>query len=377
MSKIRFVGLDVHADTIAIAVAESAGEVHSLGIIPNRPESVRKMIAKLGPAGKLKCCYEAGPTGYVLYWQLTQMGVACEVIAPSLVPVKSGDRVKTDRRDAEKLARCYRAGELTAVWVPDAAHEALRDLVRAREAAKKDQLRHRHRLGKFLLRHGKRPSGGGEPWTRKYLNWIRIHARFEEAALEATLAHYLGEVEHAADRIVKLEQAIDEAVAKAPVGVRAVIEALQALRGVAQTTAATVVCELGSLSRFRSPRQLMGYSGLVPREYSSGSRTQRGGITKSGNAHLRRVLVESVWAYRHRPNVQGRVLRRQKALALSEEAKQIAWKAQQRLYKRYVALTARGKTSGQAMTALARELLGFVWAIAVHAEKQFPLPKAA
>ena len=179
MSKIRFVGLDVHADTIAIAVAESAGEVHSLGIIPNRPESVRKMIAKLGPAGKLKCCYEAGPTGYVLYWQLTQMGVACEVIAPSLVPVKSGDRVKTDRRDAEKLARCYRAGELTAVWVPDAAHEALRDLVRAREAAKKDQLRHRHRLGKFLLRHGKRPSGAGEPWTRKYLNWIRIHARFE------------------------------------------------------------------------------------------------------------------------------------------------------------------------------------------------------
>jgi transposase len=377
MSKIRFVGLDVHAETIAVAVAESAGEVRSLGIIPNRPEPVRKMIAKLGPAGKLKCCYEAGPTGYVLYWQLTQLGVACEVIAPSLVPVKSGDRVKTDRRDAEKLARCYRAGELTAVWVPDAAHEALRDLVRAREAAKKDQLRHRHRLGKFLLRHGKRPSGAGEPWTRKYLNWIQIHARFDEPALEATLTHYLGEVEHATERIAKLEQAIDEAVAKAPAEVRAVIEALQALRGVAQTTAATVVCELGSLSRFRNPRQLMGYSGLVPREYSSGSRTQRGAITKSGNAHLRRVLVESVWAYRHRPNVQGRVLRRHKTLALSEEARQIAWKAQQRLYKRYVALTARGKTSGQAMTALARELLGFVWAIAVHTEKQFHVPKAA
>ena len=158
MSKLRFVGLDVHADTIAVAVAEPGGDVRSLGTIPNRLESVRKMIGKLGPAGKLKCCYEAGPTGYVLYWQLTQLGVACEVIAPSLVPVKSGDRVKTDRRDAEKLARCYRAGELTAVWVPDAAHEALRDLVRAREAAKKDQLRHRHRLGKFLLRHGKRPT---------------------------------------------------------------------------------------------------------------------------------------------------------------------------------------------------------------------------
>jgi transposase len=377
MSKIRFVGLDVHAETIAVAVAESAGEVRSLGAIPNRPESVRKMIGKLGPVRNLKCCYEAGPTGYVLYWQLTQMGVACEVIAPSLVPVKSGDRVKTDRRDAEKLARCYRAGELTAVWVPDAAHEALRDLVRAREAAKKDQLRHRHRLGKFLLRHGKRPTGAGEPWTRKYLNWIRIHVRFEEPALEATLAHYLGEVDHAAERMAKLEQAIDEAVTQAPAEIRLVIEALQALRGVAQTTAATVVCELGSLSRFENPRQLMGYSGLVPREYSSGNRTQRGGITKSGNAHLRRVLVESVWAYRHRPNVQGRVLRRQKALALSDEARQIAWKAQQRLYKRFVTLTARGKTSGQAMTALARELLGFLWAIAVHTEKQFQLPKAA
>jgi transposase len=377
MSKIRFVGLDVHAESIAVAVAESVGEVRSLGSIPNRPESVRKMIGKLGPVEKLRCCYEAGPTGYVLYWQLTQLGVACEVIAPSLVPVKSGDRVKTDRRDAEKLARCYRAGELTSVWVPDAAHEALRDLVRAREAAKKDQLRHRHRLGKFLLRHGIRPTNAGTAWTQKYLNWIRIHARFDQPALEATLAHYLGEVEHASERIVKLERAIDEAVKQAPQEIRAVIEALQALRGVAQTTAATVVCELGSLSRFQNPRQLMGYSGLVPREYSSGSRTQRGAITKSGNAHLRRVLVEAVWAYRHRPNVQGRVLRRQKALALSEEARQIAWKAQQRLYKRFVALTARQKTSGQAMTALAREFLGFIWAIAVNTEKQLRLPKAA
>jgi transposase len=305
MSKIRFVGLDVHAETIAVALAEPAGEVRSLGSIPNRPESVRKMIGKLGPVGNLKCCYEAGPTGYVLYWQLTQLGVACEVIAPSLVPVKSGDRVKTDRRDAEKLARCHRAGELTPVWVPDAAHEALRDLVRAREAAKKDQLRHRHRLGKFLLRHGRRPTGAGEPWTKKYLNWIRIHVRFEESALEATLAHYLGEVEHVSERIAKLERAIDETVKQAPAEIRAVIEALQALRGIAQTTAATVVCELGSLSLFQSPRQLMGYSGLVPREYSSGNRTQRGAITKSGNAHLRRVLVESAWAYRHRPNVQA------------------------------------------------------------------------
>lgn len=224
MSKVRFVGLDVHADTIAVAVAELGGEVRSLGVIPNRLESVRKLIGKLGPIGSLKCCYEAGPTGYVLYWQLTQMGVECEVIAPSLVPTKAGDRVKTDRRDAEKLARCYRAGELTPVWVPDAAHEALRDLVRAREAAKKDQLRHRHRLGKFLLRHGQRPTDAGKAWTQKYVNWIR-HVRFEQPALDATLTHYLEEVDHVAERIAKLEEAIDEAVQQAPAEVRAVIEA--------------------------------------------------------------------------------------------------------------------------------------------------------
>jgi transposase len=305
------------------------------------------------------------------------MGVACEVIAPSLIPKKAGDRVKTDRRDAEKLARCYRAGELTAVWVPDEAHEALRDLVRAREAAKKDQLRHRHRLGKFLLRHGKRPTDAGEAWTQKYVNWIRIHVRFDQPALDATLAHYLEEVDHIAERIAKLEQAIDEAVAQAPPEIRAVIEALQALRGVAQTTAATVVCELGSLTRFQSPRQLMGYSGLVSREHSSGKSIQRGAITKTGNAHLRRVLVEAAWTYQHRPNVQGRVLRRQKSLALSEEAKRIAWKAQQRLHKRFTALAARGKNHNQAVTALARELLGFMWAIAVHTEAQFKLTKAA
>lgn len=377
MSKVRFVGLDVHAETIAVAVAETGGEVRSLGSIPNKLESVRKMIGKLAPIGTLKCCYEAGPTGYVLYWQLTQLGVACEVIAPSLVPSKAGDRVKTDRRDAEKLARCHRAGELTAVWVPDAAHEALRDLVRAREAAKKDQLRHRHRLGKFLLRHGKRPIDAGQAWTAKYVNWIRIHARFEQEALNATVAHYLEEIDHIAGRIVKLEEAIDEAVKQAAPEIRAVIEALQALRGVAQTTAATVVSELGSLSRFQNPRQLMGYSGLVPREYSSGNKTQRGAITKSGNAHLRRVLVEAAWTYQHRPNVQGRVLRRQKTLALSDEAKKIAWKAQQRLHKRFTAMAARGKNYNQTVTALARELLGFMWAIAVDAEAQFNLTKAA
>jgi len=368
MFKIRFVGLDVHADTIAVAVAEEGGEVRVHGVIPNRLESIRKLIGKLGPAGQIKACYEAGPTGYVLYWQLTQLGIACDVIAPSLVPTKAGDRVKTDRRDAEKLARCLRAGELTAVWVPDAAQEALRDLVRAREAAKKDQLKARHRLGKFLLRHGRRPEGL-KAWTKQYLEWIKTHVRFDQPALEVTLADYLEEVDHVAARIVKLEKAIDEAVRQAPPEIRAVIEALQALRGVAQTTAATIVSELGSLSRFQSPRQLMGYSGLVAREHSSGNRVQRGGITKTGNAHLRRVIVEAAWAYQHRPNVTGFLLRRQKNLALSEEVKKIAWKAQQRLHKRYQVFSIRGKNKNQIVTAVGRELIGFIWAIAVHTEQ--------
>jgi transposase len=367
-NKIRFVGLDVHAEKISVSVADSGEEVRSHGEIANRPESIRKLIGKLGPTEDLKVCYEAGPTGFVLYWQLTQMGVACEVIAPSLIPQKAGDRVKTNRRDADKLARCYRAGELTAVWVPDASQEALRDLVRAREAAKKDQLKARHRLGKFLLRHGRRPQEL-KAWTKQYLEWIKAHVHFEQQAQEATLADYLEEVEHVAARIVRLEKAIDEAVQQAPAEIKAVIEALQALRGVAQTTAATIVSELGSLSRFESPRPLMGYSGLVASEYSSGNRICRGAITKTGNAHLRRVLVEAAWAYQHRPNVSGFLLRRQKNLALSEEVKQIAWKAQQRLHKRYKTFAARGKNKNQIVTALGRELLGFIWAIATKTEQ--------
>ncbi len=195
MKKLRFVGLDVHAQTIAVAVAEVDGEVRSLGTIPNRLEPIRRLFKKLGPPEHLRACYEAGPCGYVLYWQLAQLRVKCDVVAPTLVPVKTGDRIKTDPRDAAKLARLHRAGDLTAVWVPDAAHEALRDLVRAREAATKDQLRAKHRLGKFLLRHGLRPPGGVRPWSKKYRAWLAM-LRFEHAAQEATFVDYLGEVEH-------------------------------------------------------------------------------------------------------------------------------------------------------------------------------------
>src|SRR5579863_5898160 len=200
MTKLRFLGLDVHAETIAVAIAEPGGEVRSIGTIPNRLESIRKMIGKLGPVKELRACYEAGPTGYVLYWQLTQLGVECQVLAPTLVPVKAGDRVKTDRRDAEKLARCDRSGDLTAVWVPDEGFEALRDLVRAREAAKQDQMRARHRLSKFLLRSGQRPAPGVKAGTQAYLAWVR-QMRFSQIAREATKLDYLHEVEHMRERV--------------------------------------------------------------------------------------------------------------------------------------------------------------------------------
>jgi transposase len=368
MKKVRFIGLDVHADTIAVAVAEPGGEVRPLGMIPNRPESIRKLVKKLGPAEQLRVCYEAGPTGYVIYWQLTGLGVRCEVVAPTLVPVKAGDRVKTDRRDAQKLARSYRAGDLTPVWVPDAAHEALRDLVRAREAAKKDQLRARHRLGKFLLRHGRRPPIVMKAWTQRHLTWVKRDVHFEQPAQEATLLDYLHEVDHAAERIERLERAIDDAVQTAPLQMRAVIAALQALRGIAKVSAVTVVAEVGELSRFTRAPQLMGYSGMGACEDSSGKRTRRGRITKTGNAHIRRIVIEAAWAYRHRPAVGG-ALRKRQAM-LPDEVKAIAWKAQHRLHTRYRRLLGRGKCQQHVVTAVGRELLGFIWAIGVTVETE-------
>jgi transposase len=367
MKKVRFVGLDVHAQTIAVAIAETGGEVRSVGVIPNHAGSVTKLIKKLGKPEQLRVCYEAGPTGYVLYWQLTKLGVRCEVVAPTLVPVKPGDRVKTDRRDAEKLARCYRAGDLTAVWVPDVAHEALRDLVRAREAAKQDQLRARHRLGKFLLRQGRRAPEGTQAWTDKYLRWVKEQVRFEQPAQEATLLDYLHEVEHAGERIQRLEKSIDTAIETVPQKMRAVIQGLQSLRGIAKMSAVSIVAELGEISRFAQPRQLMGYSGAVSREHSSGERVQRGSISKAGNAHLRRIVIEAAWAYRHRPNIGAALAARQKDN--SEEVKEIAWKAQHRLHTRYSKLCAKGKTKQKVVTAVGRELLGFIWAIGVQVER--------
>jgi transposase len=363
----RFVGLDVHAATIAVAIAEPNGEVRSLGTIPHEPEAVRKLLRKLAPLDTLRVCYEAGPCGYPLYWQLTQLGVSCVVVAPTLVPVKAGDRIKTDRRDAEKLARSFRSGDLTPVWVPDVAHEALRDLVRAREVAKRDQLRARHRLQKFLLRHGRRPPTEVRAWTQRFRHWLGT-LTFDQPAQEATRLDYLSEVDHASERIARLERAIDAAIASAPAPMRHLIEGLQALRGIARVSAATIVAEVGPPSRFDHPRQLMGYSGVVPSEHSSGPRTRRGPITKTGNAHLRRVLLEAAWAYQHRPGRGATLRHRQRHL--SEPVKAIAWKAQHRLHDRYRRLTARGKPRPHVVTAVGRELLGFIWAIGVQVERE-------
>ena len=366
-AKLRFLGLDVHAETIAVAIADPDGEVRSLGTIANREDSIRKLIRRLDSPEQLRACYEAGPTGFVLYWQLAQLGVECAVVAPSLVPKKPGDRVKTDRRDALKLARCHRSGDLTAVWVPDEDSEALRDLVRQREAAKQDQLRARHWLTKFLLRTGRRPPLGLKAWTERYLAWLK-QVRYTQPAQEATLVDCLNEVEHMSARVKRLEEAILEVVKLAPQPMQAVIQGLQALRGVAHISAVTIASELGNISsRFESARKLMGYCGVFPSEDSSGKRKRQGSITKAGNAHLRRIVVESAWCYRHRPSVGARLRGRQEGVPA--EITEIAWKAQNRLHKRYMKLVMAGKDHRKVMTAIARELLGFIWAIGIRAEQ--------
>ncbi|MFY9935595.1 MAG: IS110 family transposase [Silvibacterium sp.] len=364
--KLRFLGMDVHAETIAVAIAEPDGEVRSLGTIANREESVRKFIRKLGPVEHLRACYEAGPTGFVLYWQLAQFGVDCAVVAPTLVPKKSGDRVKTDRRDALKLARSHRSGDLTAVWVPDEDSEALRDLVRAREAAKQDQLRARHRLTKFLLRTGRRPLLGVKAWTVRYVTWLQqIH--YTQPAQEATFEDCLHEVQHMDERVKRLEQVIVEVMKVAPPPMQALIRGLQALRGVAHISAITIAAELGNISsRFENARKLMGYCGAIPSEDSSGKRKRKGSITKAGNAHLRRIAIESAWSYRHRPSIGAALRKRQEGVPA--EIQEIAWKAQNRLHKRYMKMAMAGKEQRKIITAIGRELLGFIWAIGIKAE---------
>jgi transposase len=358
----RYVGLDVHRDTIAVAVAEGDRAPEGLGVIPNTPDAVARLLRRLRRAGtRLKVCYEAGPCGYGLYRQLAAMGVECAVVAPTLVPVRPGDRVKTDQRDAAKLARLLRSGDLTSVWVPDPAHEALRDVVRAREAARADLRCARQRLTQLLLRQGQRAPQGCTPWGRTYLRWIR-QLTFEHAAQETVRQDLLAEVEHHTERVARLEQAIATAASAAPAPLRAVMGALQALRGVAALTAVTMVAELGDITRFPRARQLMAYTGVVPREHSTGDHQRRGAITRTGNAHVRRVLIEAAWHYRHPPAVTRAL--RQRRVGQAPAVCVVADRAQRRLHGRYLRLLRRGKTKQKIVVALGRELLGFVWAIA-------------
>jgi transposase len=367
----KYVGLDVHKETIAVAVAEAGkGEVRYVGEIAHTTQAVNKLIKQLRKDGaQLSFCYEAGPCGYGLHRQLRDLGWDCQVVAPSLIPKKAGDRVKTDRRDALSLARLHRAGELTAVWVPDGAQEALRDLTRAREDLKHLQGQARQRLLAFLLRHGQ-PFGGKTHWSQAHYRWLE-GVKFEQTIQQIVFQEYVDTVGALSKRLEALDGQLQSA-ARASV-FWPVIEALMALRGVNLLTAAIVVAEIGDLKRFASAPQLMAYLGVVPSEHSSGPKQARGGITKTGNGHVRRVLVEAAWTYRH-PARKTAVLQR-RAERTSEAAQEIAWKAQKRLCGRYRTMQARGKLKVQVCTAIARELAGFIWAMGQITEPLALSPK--
>ena len=369
----KYVGMDVSKEKIAVAVADggSRGPARYWGEIPHRIEYIRKLIERLGKVEQLQVCYEAGDppkvgaTGYMLERQLASMGVACVVVAPSLIPRQPGNRVKTDRRDAERLAELLRAGELTPVWVPGEEDEALRDLVRAWEDAKEDLLRAKHRIGKLLLRRGIHEPVGVRAWSAKYRAWLRS-LKFDSSALQTAFDEYRLNIEEIEGRVERLESEIHEQAKKskhAPV-----MQALQAFRGIKEIAAATIVAEVGSFLRFKNPRQLMAYSGVVPSEYSSGAATRRGRITKTGNSHLRRIVTECSWSYRHAALMSAVIKKRQEGLPASIQA--IAWKAQVRLCKKYRRLISKGKSGQVAVTAVGRELLGFIWAAACEVEKQ-------
>ena len=355
-----FVGLDVAKLRHAVAVAEGGrqGEVRYLGEIDAEPASVRRMVARLEKRHRtLHFCYEAGPTGYGLYRQLTAMGHRCTVVAPSLIPKRPGDKVKTYRRDATQLARLLRAGELTAVWVPDEAHEAVRELIRSREAAVDDLRRKRQSISSMMLRYG-RTYAGKKTWGPRHQRWLQAQ-EFDHTAQQLVLQEMILAAQHAAERLKRIDAAIVEFVptwSLAPV-----VDALQALRGVQLVTAATIMVEVGDLRRFDTPSQLMGYLGLVPGERSTGDSVRRLGITKAGNARVRRVLVESAWSYRHVPLTSK--LKQYLHQRVPPAVRDIALKAQARLCSRYRALSGRGKKLTVAVTAIARELAGFVWAI--------------
>jgi transposase len=355
-----FVAFDTSKLRNAVAIADGGrdGEVRYVGEIDNTPAATAKLVRKL--AGKyqtLTFCYEAGPTGYGLYRQITGLGHTCQVVAPSLIPKKPGDRVKTNRRDALDLVRLLRAGELTAVWVPDERHEAMRDLCRARGAAVKDRRVKRQQLTAFLLRHG-RHFVDGENWTKKHERWL-LSQKFEHAEHRIVFEEMMLAMRQAQERIERLEQAIRNAIPDWSLA--ELVPALMAMRGIDLISATTFLSEVGDLSRFRTPRELMAYLGLVPSEHSTGDSVKRGPITKAGNYRARCTLVECSWSYQYPPRL-GKD-KQVKVEAAPRAAREIAWKAQHRLHGRYRVLTRRGKLKTVAITAVARELAGFIWAI--------------
>jgi transposase len=359
MKKLLYIGLDVHRDTIVIAVARSGREpAMQLATIPHDAIALMKLLDDLGPRSRLRVCYEAGPTGYGLSRRLNESGICCVVVAPSLVPVQQGCRVKTDRRDAVKLAHFLRSGDLVEVSVPAAQNEAMRDLERAREAAVHAQRAARHQLSKFLLRHGRVWSGASR-WTCAHWRWIQ-QQEFAEEAQRRVRNDYQLAVEQATERIDRLTRDIGELVEQWTLG--PLVKALQALRGVQLLTATVLAAEVGDFTRFSNPRQLMAYLGLVPSEHSSGSSRRQGGITHAGNRHARWILIEAAWNYRFGPRPSRTIAARRRQVAPG--VRNIAEKAEERLHRRFTRLTRRGKKSQAVVTAVARELVGFVWAIA-------------
>jgi transposase len=357
----KYVGLDVHKDLNEVAIAEGRGpkaEVRLYGSISNDLHALEKLARKLGGENvKLHFVYEAGPCGFGIYRRLQQLEIDCIVVAPSLVPKKSGDRVKTDRRDAVKLARLHRAGELTAIYIPDERDEAIRDLIRSRSDAIADQRGSRYRLKGFLLRHGYKYSGKSS-WTPAHLRYLR-ELVLAHPAHKVVLEEYLMAITQTTERIERLDQHIETQVMQWRM--LPIVEALMGLRGVKLLTAAALIAELGELSRFTHPRQLMAYLGLVPGEYSSGESRHQGAITKAGNGHARWFLVESAQHYRLPPKISKELSVRLEKLP--QPLKDISWKAQVRLHKRYWALMQRGKRIQKIQVAIARELVGFVWAM--------------
>jgi len=361
MNSIKFIGMDVHKNSITIAIADldSRGPARSYGTINNDLSALDKFCRKMvSTANQLHFVYEAGPCGYGICRHLTEKGFDCMVAAPSLIPKKSGDRIKNDRRDAKMLARLHRADELTAVYVPNAQDEAMRDLSRAREDAVMVAKKAKQRLKAFLLRNSVVFTGSSQ-WSKAYFKWLADIA-MPYPAQQVALQEYIYAVHESLNRVTRLTDQIRQMVPGwrlAPI-----VSALQAARGVSLVVAVTVLAELGDLSRFEKPSQLMAHLGLVPSEHSTGESIKRGGITKTGNSHARKILVEAAWAYRMQARVSRLLLKRQQGLP--DQVCKIAWKAQLRLCARYRRLVAKGKTKQKVVTAIARELSAFLWAIA-------------